>query len=35
VNEEVWAAVLREEKGEIEGVELEDEESEGEDELEL
>lgn len=36
VNEEVWAAVLRKEKGEEEGVELEDDESEEEfgDELE-
>jgi protein MAK16 len=35
VNEEVWAAVLRKEKGEIEGVDLEDEESEEEEEAEL
>lgn len=34
VNEEVWAAVLRKEKGEIEGVDLEDEETEEEDEME-
>lgn len=34
VNEEVWAAVLKKEKGEIEGVDLEDEESEEEEELE-
>jgi protein MAK16 len=34
VNEEVWAAVLRKEKGEIEGVEMEDEESEEDEELE-